>query len=265
VRLRRSFFARPALEVAPDLLGCTLVHQLNGTTLAGRIVEVEAYLPTGDEAAHSRCGPTARNGSMFGPPGRLYVYRSMGLHHCANVVCEEPGIGTGVLIRALEPREGLAEMRARRANRPDTELCNGPGKLCAAMALDLAHDGETLLTGALAIHASRTPIGPIHASPRIGISKAVDHPYRFFIAGHPCVTKAPQNGRARPQGRRPPTAPSEAIEPRQARARGRRSTQATTAASRAAASRTSETLRRAGACVAIERGVSRTVTDRGVR
>ena len=129
-KLRRSFFDRPVLKVAPELIGATLL--VNG--VGGRIVEVEAYHHT-DPAAHSYRGPTDRNAVMFGPPGMAYVYRSYGIHWCLNFVCEADGSASAVLIRALEPREGLAAMRRRRGVTDERLLCSGPGKLCEALGV----------------------------------------------------------------------------------------------------------------------------------
>ena len=192
-RLDRAFFARPVLEVAPDLLGCQLVRVLpDGAKLAGRIVEVEAYLGDGsDEGSHSHRGPTRRNRSMFGPPGHIYVYLSHGLHFCANVVCEPAGSGAAVLLRALEPLEGESRMRAHRGGRGDRELTNGPGKLAQAFAITLADDGVSALRGALCIvgrSASRALA--IETGRRIGLGKGVDLPYRFFLRGNRWVSRA---------------------------------------------------------------------------
>jgi DNA-3-methyladenine glycosylase len=199
-RLTRAFFARSPLEVAPELLGCWLVHEAGrGAPLRGRIVEVEAYLGDGsDPASHAHRGPTARNRSMFGEPGLLYVYRSMGLHACANVVCEPPGRGAAVLLRAVEPVEGVERMARRRGGRGGVELANGPGKLAQAFAIALGHDGRSLLRGALRIEPRSGPAGQILAGPRVGISRARDLPYRFFLAGHPCVGRVAQNRASAP-------------------------------------------------------------------
>lgn len=200
--LSRAFFDRPCLDVAVDLLGCRLVRELDGRVrLEGRIVEVEAYLGDGtDPSAHSHRGLTPRNRPMFGPPGRFYVYRSMGLHACVNVVCEAEGSAAAVLLRAVEPLEGLDAIRAHRPRRADRELTNGPGKLAQAFAIGLERNDSSALRGPLRIEAARPCDAParILCSPRIGISQAVDLPYRFFDAGSPFVTRAPQNRRARP-------------------------------------------------------------------
>ena len=203
-RLRASFFARPCLQVAPDLLGCHLVHGTGGERRVGRIVEVEAYLGDGsDPASHAHDGPTARNRAMFGPPGRFYVYRSMGIHFCMNVVCEKAGVGAAVLVRAVEPLEGIDRMRSARGGRPDRELANGPGKLTQAFGIGLEHNRVSALRGALRIEAPGEPVRTAsRAGPRIGISKARHLPYRFFFDGNPWVGRPPRtaarDGRALP-------------------------------------------------------------------
>lgn len=200
MRLTRSFFARSALEVAPELLGCRLIRELeDGTRLVGRIVEVEAYLGDGsDPASHSHRGPTARNRSMFGPPGHFYVYRSMGLHHCVNLVCEPAGRAAAVLLRGIEPLAGEARMARLRGVPLGPGLANGPGKLCQAFAIGAVHDGASALRGPLRIEGPARRDEPIVASPRIGISRAAELPYRYFLAAHPCVTRSPLNRGARP-------------------------------------------------------------------
>ena len=180
--LTAGFFERDAAEVAPALVGVTLL--VNG--IGGVIVETEAY-DREDPASHAHAGPTARNAAMFGPPGRAYVYRSYGLHWCLNFVCREAGHGAGVLIRALQPTHGLDLMRARRGLPEGCDerlLCAGPGRLGQALAITReAHDGVRL---------DRPPFrlipaigGPLHvtATPRIGIRKAADVPWRFVWTG----------------------------------------------------------------------------------
>jgi DNA-3-methyladenine glycosylase len=200
MRLARSFFARPCLEVAPELIGLLLIHELpSGVRLVGRIVEVEAYLGDGtDAASHSHRGPTPRSRVMFGPPGHFYVYRAMGIHRCVNVVTEPEGSGAAVLLRAAEPLEGESHMRALRGGRGGRELASGPGKLAQAFAIELAHDGRDALVGALRIERERgaRPLA-ISAGPRIGITKSADLPYRFFARDSPHVTRAAHNARAR--------------------------------------------------------------------
>ncbi len=199
-RIPASFFARSPLEVAPELLGCLLVHERGRTRRVGRIVEVEAYLGDGsDPASHAHRGQTKRNAAMFGPPGRFYVYRSMGIHHCVNVVCEPPGAAAAVLLRAVEPLEGLAAMRRARGGRPDRELSNGPGKLCQAFGIDLRHDATSALAPPLHLVPAPASVAvAVLAGPRIGISRATDLPYRFFLDATREVTRSPQNRAAHP-------------------------------------------------------------------
>ncbi len=188
-RLGRRFFERGCVTAAVDLVGCVLVRRLpNGERLAGRILEVEAYLGDGtDPASHSHRGRTARNGSMFGAPGRLYTYKIYGIHTCANVVCDAEGVGSAVLLRAVEPLCGLERMRAHRGldpGAPDTLIARGPGRLAQAFALGLDCDGASAIGGDIALH--RAPHGwpalRVQSGPRIGISKAALLPYRFHAA-----------------------------------------------------------------------------------
>jgi DNA-3-methyladenine glycosylase len=198
MRLTRAFFARPVLEVAPELLGCRLVHELDGERLEGRIVEVEAYLGDGsDPASHAHRGPTLRAATMFGPPGRFYVYRSMGIHACANLVCEPAGRGAAVLLRAVEPLCGLESMTRHRGGRSGRELASGPGRLAQAFGIGLEHDGASALAGRLRVEARRgeAPIRVL-AGPRVGIRKAAELPYRFWIEESAHVTRTPLNRRA---------------------------------------------------------------------
>jgi len=200
MRLARSFFARPCLEVAPELLGLWLIHELpGGERLVGRIVEVEAYLGDGSDAAsHAHRGATRRNRPMFGPPGHFYVYRSMGIHRCANVVCEPVGSAAAVLLRAAEPLEGQERMSALRGGRSGRELASGPGKLAEAFAIELADDGADALRGPLRLERDpRAAHLEIRVGARIGITKSADLPYRFFVRGSPHVTRVALNGRAR--------------------------------------------------------------------
>ncbi len=197
-RLGRSFFARPVLDVAPDLLGCRLVRELpDGAKLAGLIVEVEAYLGDGSDAgSHSHRGETKRNRSMFGPPGHFYVYLSHGVHACANLVCEPAGTGAAVLLRAVEPLEGQERMYERRGGCAEGQLTNGPGKLAQAFAITLADDGASALRGALRIEVPSGAGGhAIETSTRIGLGKGADLPYRFFVRGSPWVSR--RAGRSR--------------------------------------------------------------------
>ena len=173
--LKRAFFSRSVHEVAPDLIGATLL--VNG--VGGIIVEVEAYHHT-DPAAHSFRGPTLRNKVMFGPPGFAYVYRSYGIHWCVNFVCESEGSASAVLIRALQPTHGIAAMRRRRALHDERSLCSGPGKLTEALGITAAHDGLPLDAPPIALHA-RASKPEIAAGVRIGITKAVELPWRYGL------------------------------------------------------------------------------------
>jgi DNA-3-methyladenine glycosylase len=181
--LRRSFFARDVNVVARDLIGATLLF--NG--VGGRIVEVEAYHHT-DPAAHSYNGRTARNAVMFGPPGHAYVYRSYGIHWCVNFVCEADGSASAVLIRALDPTEGLAAMQRRRRTKDPRLLCAGPGRVCEALRITGAHNGLALDRPPFALFA-RTDDVTIATGPRIGISKAMDLPWRYGLAGSRFLSK----------------------------------------------------------------------------
>jgi DNA-3-methyladenine glycosylase len=206
--LPTRFFTRSCLQVAPELLGCLLVRTLaSGVQLTARIVEVEAYLGDGsDPASHSHQGLTPRNRTMFGPPGHLYVYRSMGIHACMNAVCEPEGRSSAVLLRAAAPLEGIGAMQAARGRLAATDLCSGPGKLCQAFAVTLDLDGSCMRNGPLRILRGRPPAQRILAGPRIGISRARDLPYRFFLEGDPNVTRSPLNQLATPYARPAPRA-----------------------------------------------------------
>ena len=175
--LHRNFFDRSVHQVAPELIGATLLFKGVG----GIIVEVEAYHHT-DPAAHSYGGRTERNAVMFGPPGHAYVYRSYGMHWCLNFVCEHEGSASAVLIRALEPIEGLAAMRRRRGISEERLLCSGPGRLCEALGVTRAHNGLVLDAPPFELRA-RTAEVEIVSSPRIGITKAVSKPWRYGLAG----------------------------------------------------------------------------------
>jgi DNA-3-methyladenine glycosylase len=181
--LKRSFFGRSVHEVAPDLIGATLLF--NG--VGGLIVEVEAYHHT-DPAAHSYRGPTARNQVMFGPPGFAYVYRSYGIHWCVNLVCEEAGSASAVLIRALEPTHGIATMRRRRHLKEVHALCSGPGKLTEALGITIEHNALPLDQAPFSLHA-RVGTVEVVAGVRIGITKAIDLPWRYGMKGSKFLSK----------------------------------------------------------------------------
>jgi DNA-3-methyladenine glycosylase len=186
--VKREFYARPVLEVAPDLIGCVVSH---GPT-AGVIVEAEAYHDS-EPACHAFVGLTQRTQVLFGAPGRAYVYRSYGIHALLNAVCEPEGVGAAVLIRALEPLEGVELMRSRRGLERLEDLCSGPGKLTQALAIGLEHNGADLTRGPIRI-SSRPPAWRdvrVVVSKRIGITKAADLPWRFTAAGSRFVSRAP--------------------------------------------------------------------------
>jgi DNA-3-methyladenine glycosylase len=177
VRLRRDFFARSVHEVAPELIGATLL--VDG--VGGVIVEVEAY-DQDDPASHGFRGPTPRTVSMFGPPGHAYVYRSYGIHWCINLVCDVEGRAEAALLRALEPTRGLDAMRARRGVDDARQLCSGPGKLCQALGITREHDGLPLDRTPFALYA-RDGAVDIVTGPRIGITRAAELPWRYALAG----------------------------------------------------------------------------------
>lgn len=182
-----QFFERPAIELARDLLGCVLLHGETG----GTIVESEAYLGLDDLAAHASRGKTERTKVLFGPAGRAYVYFIYGMHECLNVVADKEGTPGCVLIRALEPLCGIAEMyRRRNWHGPISGLANGPGKLTQALRITRARYGERLDRGDLRIRRWRDkPDFSIAVTPRVGIKECVDWPLRFIWAGNPCVSK----------------------------------------------------------------------------
>jgi DNA-3-methyladenine glycosylase len=182
-RIRRPFFARSVHEIAPELIGAMLL--VDG--VGGRIAEVEAYHHT-DPAAHSYRGPTARNAVMFGPPGFAYVYRSYGIHWCLNFVCEPAGSASAVLIRAVEPLEGLAKMRRRRGLSEERLLCSGPGRLAQAMAITHAHNGLALDRLPFELYA-REDTPEVVAGVRIGITKAAELPWRYGLKDSPFLSK----------------------------------------------------------------------------
>ncbi|MGO3930922.1 DNA-3-methyladenine glycosylase [Rhodopseudomonas pseudopalustris] len=182
--LSRRFFARSVHEVAPELIGATLLV----AGVGGLIVEVEAYHHT-DPAAHSYGGETPRNRVMFGPPGFAYVYRSYGIHWCVNFVCEAEGSASAVLIRALAPTHGLGVMRKHRGLDDERSLCSGPGKLTQALGITIAHNGAPLDIEPFAIHR-RTVEPDIVTGPRIGISKAIELPWRYGLKGSRFLSKA---------------------------------------------------------------------------
>ncbi len=176
-------FTQDSALVAPHLIGAIVT--LDG--VGGRIVEVEAY-DREDPASHSFSGPTARNAAMFGPPGRVYVYRSYGIHWCFNMVCREEGHGAGVLIRAIEPLHGIEAMRERRGVHDVRLLCSGPGRVCQALGITHGHTGMPVDAPPFLLEWPAEPVEVVHG-PRIGISKAVDVPWRFGLAGSRFVSR----------------------------------------------------------------------------
>ncbi len=177
--------ARPSLEVARDLIGC----ELFADGVGGVVVECEAYARD-EPASHAFPGPTRRNASMFGPAGRLYVYRSYGIHWMLNIVCgRELGAGEAVLVRALEPTAGLEAMRERRGRESLLDLCRGPGRLGQALAIGPELDGEPIGAGRVALVPGPPP-GPVVQTPRIGITRAVELPWRFLLADSPYVSSS---------------------------------------------------------------------------
>ncbi len=182
-RLTRAFFARSVHEIAPELIGATLLFDGVG----GTIVEVEAYDQV-DPASHSFRGLTARTASMFGPPGHAYVYRSYGVHWCLNLVCEEHGRAEAALVRALEPVFGLEAMRGRRGVHGERALCSGPGKVCQALGITRVHDGLPLDEPPFELLA-RESEPELVIGTRVGITRAVEQPWRYGLAGSPFLSR----------------------------------------------------------------------------
>jgi DNA-3-methyladenine glycosylase len=206
-RLPRSFYDRPTLDVAHDLLGKVLVHRRGSVTSSGAIVEVEAYIGESDPACHAAAGRTKRNDPLYGPPGFAYVYLSYGLHCLVNIVTECEGSPAAVLIRALDPIDGAPAMRRRRAletkrrqpgtrfGKADCVLCQGPGNLTMAMGITLAQNRVDLGGDTLYVEDRGREPGQIAWGPRIGISAGTDRPWRAWVVGHPAVS-----GRRRASG-----------------------------------------------------------------
>ena len=186
--LRRDFFARSVHQVAPDLIGATLL--VDG--VGGRIVELEAY-DQQDPASHAYRGRTPRNAAMFGPPGHAYVYRSYGIHWCLNLVCGGEGVPEAVLIRALEPTRGLELQQSRRGVDDVRQLCSGPGKLCQALGITREHDGLALDVPPFRLEP-RSEVPEIVTGPRIGITRATDLSWRYMSAGSPYLSRAAPRG-----------------------------------------------------------------------
>jgi DNA-3-methyladenine glycosylase len=199
MKLSRAFFDRPTLDVARDLLGTVLVHDRRGVRTSGIIVEVEAYIGEADPACHAAPGPTRRNQPLYGAPGHAYVYLNYGIHHLVNVVTEAHGSPAAVLIRALDPLDGIDVMERRRRREmkgrkplssavPRHELCRGPGNLTMAMGITMAENRLDLTGSRLYLEEHRMPVGTIVWGPRIGIRVGTDRPWRARIEGHPAVS-----------------------------------------------------------------------------
>jgi DNA-3-methyladenine glycosylase len=184
--MKPAFYDRPVVEVAQDLIGCVVSHH----GCAGVIVETEAYHDS-EPASHAFAGLTDRTRVLFGPPGRAYVYRSYGIHACLNAVCEPPGVGAAVLIRALEPLEGIEVMRARRGLERVEDLCSGPGKLTQALGIELVDNGCDLSVGPVVIapRPRRWRDTQVASSKRIGITKATELEWRFCAVGSPHLSR----------------------------------------------------------------------------
>lgn len=214
MKLPRAFYDRPTLDVARDLLGKVLVHNRRGVVTSGVIVEVEAYIGESDPACHAAPGPTQRNQPLYGPPGYAYVYLNYGIHCLVNVVTEAHGVPAAVLIRALDPVEGVDVMRRRRrratkgrraraAGAPFArhELCRGPGNLTLAMGITLAENRLDLLGDRLYVDERGVAIGAVEWGARIGIRVGTEHPWRAWIAGHPAVSAIPSSASRSGRGR----------------------------------------------------------------
>jgi DNA-3-methyladenine glycosylase len=200
VKLARSFYDRPTLDVARDLLGKVLVHRRRGAVTSGVVVEVEAYIGESDPACHAAPGRTRRNEPLYGPPGHAYVYLNYGIHCLVNVVTEAKDSPAAVLIRALDPLDGIATMRRRRrrsmkgrrrphvAGLSNAALCRGPGNVTMAMGISLQENRLDLLGDRLFIEDRGGKTGPIAWGPRIGIRVGTGQPWRAWVAGHPAVS-----------------------------------------------------------------------------
>ena len=189
--LPRSFYNRPTLTVAEQLLGKVLVHRTPTGVTAGMIVETEAYIGEDDPACHAAPGPTRRNAPLYGTPGHAYVYLNYGSHYLVNAVTEAEGHPAAVLIRALEPVEGVALMRRRRgvtADVADTDLCRGPGNLTRAMGITLADNLLDLVSGRLGVEDRGYTVDAVSRGPRIGIRVGTERPWRCWVTGHPSVS-----------------------------------------------------------------------------
>jgi DNA-3-methyladenine glycosylase len=195
LRISSTFYDRPTLEVLPDLIGKVLVHEIRGTRTSGIIVEAEAYIGEADPACHAAPGPTRRNRPLYGPPGRAYVYLNYGLHCLVNAVTEPEGQPAAILIRALDPLDGIPVMRRRRARRrgvrprvATADLCRGPGNLTVSLGIGLGQNMADLTTGPLFIEDHGIRSDRLAWSPRIGIHIGTSQPWRCHWPGHPAVS-----------------------------------------------------------------------------
>lgn len=196
-----ALLARPAEEVAPKLLGAILTHETPEGTVSITITETEAYSGTADPASHAYRGRTPRNAVMFGPAGHLYVYRSHGLHWCANIVTGADGLASAVLVRAGRVIEGEDRARRRRGSKVESpRLARGPGNFCQALGITAEHNGTDLLTGASVTLSEGEPVPAalIRVGPRVGVSRAHDWQHRFYLAGDPTVSAYRLSPRAKP-------------------------------------------------------------------
>jgi DNA-3-methyladenine glycosylase len=197
VILKRSFYNRPTLDVARDLIGKVLVHETRAGLASGVIVETEAYIGESDPACHAAPGPTKRNAPLYGPPGVAYVYLNYGLHYLVNAVTEAEGWPAAVLIRALEPLDGVALMRRRRGKPADAEvngLCRGPGNLTKALGITLAQNCLDLTSSALRIEDRRLPPREVAWSRRIGLNVGVEQEWRVTAVGSPALSGRTRRG-----------------------------------------------------------------------
>lgn len=188
-RLPRRFFARYAPDVARDLLGRRLVRVTSGRRISGTIVETEAYRGSQDPASHAYRGRTARNAVMFGPPGHAYVYFTMGMHYCLNVTTEPPGVPAAVLLRAIQPDEGVESMKANRGVQDVRRVASGPGNLTKALDIGSALNGEDMVRSGVLFLEQGAPGGQVKASTRVGVSAARAKRWRFYTDGNPFVSK----------------------------------------------------------------------------
>jgi DNA-3-methyladenine glycosylase len=206
VPVSRDRLARPALQLAPRLLGAVLVSTLGDATVAVRLTEVEAYEGLDDPASHAYRGPTLRTAVMFGPPGHLYCYFSYGMHWCANIVCDTDGRASAVLLRAGEVIDGVEAAFARRpAARSQRDLARGPARLAGCLGLDGAANGSDLCDATSAVQLQSMPVRRargVQQGPRVGISAAAERLWRFWLSGEPSVSVFKAGGRTRPRADR---------------------------------------------------------------